>query len=218
MHTQHSNSSIRSFPQRVARAAFTLVEMLVVLAVMGLITAAVAPQVFGTLVATRLSSAGQTMVGAISLAHELAVSGGQEVELRFYRYEIEDEPDSDQAFRAIVMVKPSDDPTVSGQQIGEIIRCPAGIIMGDTQALSPILHSSDLKSQNDEEKFIRSTKATYKSFRFRPDGTSTLSMAAQDCYFTLAEERLIAKSSEVPANFYAVQVDPQSGRTETFRP
>jgi uncharacterized protein (TIGR02596 family) len=200
------------------RSGFTLIEMLVVVAVIVLITAAVAPMVFSTLVATRLTSAGQTITSAISLAREHAVSGGQEVELRFYQYAIPEEPGSEDAYRAIVMVLPAKDPTEAGTQLGEILRCPSGIIIGDSQALSPLLNSNELRSMPDKESFIRSATARYKAFRFRPNGTTDLTEDANKCYFTLAEERLVDKGRKVPPNFFAIQIDPLSSRTEIYRP
>ncbi len=199
--------------------AFTLVEMLVVVAVIGLITAAVAPMVFGTLVATKLNSAGQTMSSAISLAHGLAVAESHEVEVRFYSYVDNDEPGSKEAYRAIVMVNPALNATDDGLQLGEIIRLPSGIIIGESTALSPLLTSSNLPTMPDKEKFIKASTARYKAFRFRADGTTSVaSVDANQCYFTLGEERLIADGGRIPPNFYAIQIDPLSGRAASYRP
>lgn len=204
--------------QVLPSTAFTLVEMLVVIAVIGLITTAVAPMVFGTLISTRLSSSGQTFVSAISLAHEMAVSGGEDIELRIYRYVITDEPGSTEAYRAIALIRPGKTPNEPGLQIGDVIRCPSGIVIGDNQNFSPILADASVRLTPDAENIIRSTTALYKAFRFRPDGTTDLPADAKQCYFTLAEERLLQGRSSVPANFFAVQIDPLSGRTSTYRP
>jgi uncharacterized protein (TIGR02596 family) len=198
--------------------AFTLVEMLVVIAVIGLITAAVAPMVFGTLVSTRLSSSGQTMMSAMSLAHEMAISGGEDIEVRFYRYTVVDEPGSGDYFRSIILVRPGKLAGEPGLQLGEIIKCPSGIIVGDTQALSPVLASGDVKVMPDSENLIRSARANYKAFRFRADGSTDLNFETNKCYFTLLEERLLQASAGVPPNFYAIQIDPVSGRLASYRP
>ena len=213
------NWKFRSRSIKLDSSAFTLIEMLGVVAIIALITAAVAPMVFGTLVATKLSSAGQTMSAAISLGHELAVAESHDVEVRFYSYTEADEPGSKGAYRAIILVNPPSTLTGDGIQMGEIIRLPSGIIIGDSSTLSPLLSSTSITSSSDKEKFIRSSTAKYKAFRFRPDGTTSLaSVEANKCYFTLGEERLLSDESRVPANFYAIQSDPLSGRASSYRP
>ncbi|MDB6118180.1 MAG: Verru Chthon cassette protein [Verrucomicrobiaceae bacterium] len=217
-------SKLRSQVRRKCQSAFTLIELMVVVGVIALVTAAIAPMVFSTMASTRITSAGETLASQIALGHQLAVSGNQEVEVRFYQYEDINSPGSGTGYRAVAMVRAS---TVFGttgsgalgQLLTEPFYMPSGIVIGENAKLSPPL--SKLSPESDKEGIIKKARsATYRAFHFYPNGSTDLnqhSLVANQCYFTLGEERLISKG-DIPKNFYAVQVDPYTGRTATYRP
>ncbi len=199
---------------------FTLVEMLVVIAVIVLVSSAIAPMVFGTLMATRITSAGETLASQIALGHQLAVSGNQEVEVRFYQYVDNSSPGTGQAFRALALVKSaSDTGGTLGRQLTDTYYLPAGIIISNAAMLSPPLFV--LPFAPDKEGIIRKVQnATFRAFHFYPDGSTDMpeyKLLAKNSYFTLGEERIIVDGN-VPKNFYAVQVDPNTGRVVSYRP
>ncbi len=206
-------------------AGFTLIELMVVVGVIALVTAAIAPMVFGTMTSTRITSAGETLASQIALGHQLAVSGNQEVEVRFYEYEEATSPGSGKAFRAVAMVRASTvfGTTGAGGGLGQLLTdpfyMPSGIVIGNNAKLSPPL--SRLSPEADKEGIIKKARsATYRAFHFYPNGSTDLNqhgLVANQCYFTLGEERIIS-NGDVPKNFYAVQVDPYTGRTATYRP
>jgi uncharacterized protein (TIGR02596 family) len=209
------------------RRAFTLIEMMVVVALIALITAAVTPMVFGTLVSTRLASAGETLSGQISLAHQMAVSRNYAVEVRFYEYEDPEAPGSGSAFRALAILRASKAGSATGElntQLTDTYYLPAGIAIGSTKSMSPLLSGNLLKAEADREKIIkRSNNARYKAFQIRPDGTTSLESLMEGyypskCYVTLGDEREVMDDQKVPKNFFAVQIDPATGRTTTHRP
>ncbi len=206
---------------------FTLIEMMVVVAMIALIVAAVAPMVFGTLISTRLSSAGETLAGQLSLAHQIAVSRNMTVEVRFYQYEDPESPGSKPAVRALAIMQASETGTASqiGKQLTDTYYLPSGIAIGQTLAMSPILASNNVRSEPDREKIIkRSPNARYKSFQIRGDGSTNLEQLMlnqyrpNQSYITLAEDRVLNDEQTVPKNFYAVQIDPATGRTTSYRP
>jgi uncharacterized protein (TIGR02596 family) len=209
-----------SCDSKAQRRGFTLIEMLVVVAVIALITSAIAPQVFSSLMATRITSAGETMASQLALGHQLAVSGNQQVEVRFYQYVEPASPGSVSGFRALVLMKSAGDVGgLLGQQLTDTFYLPSGITIGNTAILSPPLQV--LPFGPDKENIIKKVQgATYRAFHFYPDGSTDLpqfALKAHSCYFTLGEERIIADGS-VPKNFYAVQIDPSTGRSVTYRP
>ena len=206
---------------------FTLIEMMVGGAMIALIVAAVAPMVFGTLISTRLSSAGETLAGQISLARQIAVSRNMAVEVRLYEFEDPEAPGSSTAYRALAIMQASETGSRSelGKQLTDTYYLPSGIAIGNTPAMSPILASGSLRSEADREKIIkRSANARYKAFQIRGDGTTNLEQLMQNeyhpnmSYLTLAEDRAIKDGADVPKNFYAVQIDPATGRTTSYRP
>ena len=214
-------------PQAALRG-FTLIEMMVVVAMIALIVAAMAPMVFSTLISTRLTSAGESLAGQISLAHQLAVSGNQTIEVRFYQYEDPEYPGSKAAYRAVALMRASDYGTTSSAeqtQLTDTFYLPSGIVIGDSLEMSPLLASGSITPRVDRERIIkRSSTARYKTFQVRPDGSTNLellmggSYQPNKTYLTLGEERAVQDSSQVPKNFFAIQIDPTTGRTTTFRP
>lgn len=219
-------------PERIFRkhpqvyAGFTLIEMMVVVAVIALLTISVAPMVFDTMTATRITSAGETLAAQISLGRQLAVSGNQDVEVRFYEYEDVNEPGSGRVVHAVVLMRsagnftPGANGAVLAQQLTDTFYLPSGIVVASGAKLSPPLYR--LPANQDRENIIKkSGSATYRAFHFYPDGSTDLpqnSIPANQSYFTVGEARLMASGNAIPKNFYAVQVDPNTGRTVTYRP
>ena len=220
-------------PARILRkqpppsSGFTLIEMMVVVAVIALLTLSVAPMVFETMTATRITSAGESLAAQLSLGHQLAVSGNQDVEVRFYEYDDPNEPGSGRVVHAVVLMRsagnfsPPAGGTVLAQQLTDTFYLPSGIVVASGAKLSPPLYR--LTANQDREGVIKkSGSATYRAFHFYPDGSTDLpqnNLPANQCYFTIGEGRLMAAAANsIPKNFYAVQVDPNTGRTVTYRP
>ena len=205
-----------------ARHAFSLVEMLVVLGVIALVTAATAPTLFNMMKANRLSAAGEDIVNRISLAQQLAVSRNQEVDLRFYAFEDPEMPGSAAGYRSTLIVAPSADPSVEragtpAKILSEMSLIKSGIVIGDSTTLSPILSEPTRVAKSDDEKYIKTDAATYKVIKFFPDGTCDLGNVQNKSYFTLVEERDV-RGGDVPKNFFAIQIDRYTSRVVTHRP
>jgi uncharacterized protein (TIGR02596 family) len=210
--------------------AFTLIELLVVVAMIALIVAAMAPMVMGSLVSTRLTAAGQAVGGQISLARQLAVSRSETVEVRFYEYEDSETPGSKSSYRAMsIMSRRARTAAVENglrEQLTDTLYLPAGIVLGESQKLSPLLASGSIQSEQDLERVIkRSSGARFKAFLINPDGSTNLPVlmngnySPELCYFTVAEERILDDDSgEIPKNFFTIQIDPATGRITTYRP
>ena len=203
-------------------SGFTLVEMLVVIGVVALIVAAMAPMVFSSLSATRLSAAGETVAGQLAYARQRAVAGNHEVEVRFYSYDDPDAAGTESNYYAMGTFKASVSNVVAGvvvqaEQLGDVMYLGSGVAFGASSKLSPIF-SSDSTSHPDTERSVARAQATYKSFRFLPDGGTDLASNAAQCYVTLVEDRYAGETSDIPKNFFAIQIDPATGRITTYRP
>ena len=64
--------------------AFSLVELLVVLAVTAILAAITIPQISATMQSYQLTSTGQTAINQLVLARQSALSGSHAVQVRFY--------------------------------------------------------------------------------------------------------------------------------------
>lgn len=201
---------------------FSLIEMITVIAVIGLIVAMTAPMLFSTLKANRLTAAGEELINRISLAQQMAVSRNHEVEMRFYSYSDPEDPGSAPHYRATLIVKPVVDPAGTETKpvvLGEVSRLRNGIVVGDSEKLSPILADPARSSQTDTDQIIQGATASYKSIRFRPDGTCDLTSVPADSYLTVVEERdMQSATGGIPKNFFAIQIDPYTSRCTTYRP
>lgn len=214
-----------------SRGAFTLIEMLVVVAIIALIVAAMAPMVFSSLSASRLTAAGEVLTAQISFARQRAVSANEEIEVRFYIYDDPEAAGNKATYNAMAIFKTTleDSGTTSKPQpvqIGETFYLPTGVVIGASPVLSYII--SKATEHVDSERRILKAQARYKAFRFLPDGSTDLlfilgsgnepaSRLYSQSYISLVEERF-ADSADIPKNFFAIQIDPTTGRVTSYRP
>jgi len=210
--------------------AFTLIEMLVVVAIIALIVAAMAPLVFGSLAASRLTAAGEIMAAQISFARQRAVSANEEIEVRFYSYDDPEAGGNQITINAMGIYKTTLEATggVANPEpipVGEIYYLPTGVVVGATQVMSRLLAKA--QPELDSTKQILKAQATFRAFRFLPDGSTNILqiLGAEEgetqfyaqSYLSLVEDRF-NDSADVPKNFFAIQIDPSTGRVTSYRP
>lgn len=230
MMTTRSNRSRR-------RRAFTLVEMLVVMAVIVLLATLITPAVNGITKGSALTQASQVVLGQFATARQLATTRNQTIELRFISA-----PDPD----GIIPSSDQDDGSwrMRGMQIyarslqgaytpiTKVEWMPTGIIMdggkpdkakSDPNSLSTLFSESD-----DATKVMTSPtvvlprvgkKYSYYFIRFRPDGSTNLNPASNKTWFlTLRATGNLESLATPPPNFFTIEVDAVQGTTRVFRP
>jgi uncharacterized protein (TIGR02596 family) len=206
----------------VRSRAFTLIELLAVIAVIGLITATTVPMLFSTMKANRLSAAGEELVNRISLAQQMAVSRNHEIELRFYHYVDPEDPASKDHYRSTLIAQPAPDPNAPGSVetivLSDMSYLRNGIVIANDETLSPILTEASRNDYPDADGRIRGATASYKTIRFFPDGSCDVILVTNKAYLTVVEERDFAVVGGIPKNFFAVQVDHYTSRATTYRP
>jgi len=234
MHSRLSNA---------CRRAFTLIETLVVVSIIVLILALTGPSLLGTMQASRLTSAGDSVLGALSEAQQMAMSLNLPIEVRFFKY-----PTAMQStpfYHSYVMLKVTTSSsgatgtlTESLETIASATRLPENVVILTGSQLSPLLESSpaDLPDSGGQGYTTYSgvSGAVYNAVRFLPDGTvrvvgtTTSGMAAlsfpgqiQNCYITIVSDSGLPAQVDVkslPKNFYCIQVDPYTGKLRNYRP
>lgn len=202
--------------------AFTLIELLAVIAVIGLITATTVPMLFSTMKANRLSAAGEELVNRISLAQQMAVSRNHEIELRFYHYSDPEDGASKDHYRAMLIAQPAPDPNAPGNVetivLSDMSYMRNGIVIANDKDLSQILTEGSREDTADADRRIRNATASYKTIRFFPDGSCDVTLVTNKAYLTVVEERDFEREGGIPKNFFAVQVDHYTSRATTYRP
>jgi len=199
------------------RSGFTLLELLLVMAILIIVIAIVAPAASTIIRGNRVSQAAQTVVDQMGLARQLALTRNHNVEMRFYRFADPEAPTSASSFRAL--------------QIFDMVSAAAAVPAGKMQMLPPRIiadSSANLSSLFDPGK--RSVRAgvdplprvgtnyQYAVIRFRPDGSTDLLPTAGSWFLTLHDEATGDALSQPPANFVTVEVDPANGVVQLFRP
>lgn len=207
---KHPDSGLLARGQRRSQKAFTLLEILVVVVILTVLAVMATPSVLGLMKSSRLSSAGDHVLNHLAEAQLTALSEFTDVEVRFY--EVTDIVDTTAA------------PQLRGLQTYALRFDQNTEAEGAFKAATPVVHldygvsissdenlSSLIKLKwNEETGDNGGPKRRYFAFRFHSDGSTDLTPGEQ-WFLTIAEQ-------QSAANYYTIQIDPETGRVRTFRP
>jgi uncharacterized protein (TIGR02596 family) len=198
------------------RIAFTLLEILLVIALIMILVALLAPGITSIGKAQRLTQAEQLITSQLVLARQIAVAQGQTIEVRFYRYQ--GASDTSPTFQAIQLIKWGTDGIQ--RPADRLHKLPAGVVLYDnTNARSTLLDAARIRTsdpaQNDPDlPEAKAGKYDVASFIFLPDGSTNLDVTGY-WHVTAASTPI---QNTLPANFITVQLDPLNGIPRVYRP
>lgn len=218
------------------RSAFSLIELVVVIAIIAIIATFTVPAATTILRGSAMTQASQMLTDQISLARQMALSRNRAIEVRFYVYADPEAPGEDP--KATLNTA---DPTGGGKaqfrglQLFEIVesgvavpldkpqRFPVTVVM-NAGPLSTLIAAATQKpykvwtSKDPELPRGVSKNYLYTSFRFQQDGSTNLT-ATGSWYLTIHNlTDKLATPTTPPPNFFTIQIDPVSGSTKGFRP
>jgi len=223
-----------------ASRGFSLIEMLVVITIIVLLMAFTTPALMRTMQSSRLASAGDNLLGAISEAQQLAFAQNVPVEMRFFQHPDTSGLDTHSNFRSYQLFKVTLNTTTNGTvtenlvPVNNLTRLADGIIIATDPALTPLLSGQglpDTKTGGGAAGYSGVTGATYNAIRFMPDGSCrkvgvsnagfamlTYQMLPTSFVTLASDEGLTISANKLPSNFYTIQIDPFTGKARTYRP
>ncbi len=203
-------------PKHSSRAAaFSLVEILVVLGILAIIVTASVPYISGILTATRLRGAADTVYNRLLETQSLAMLFNTDAELRLY--EVPDLIDTEsrpllRKLRILTLNPPQDETTAAAdvfEAVGTVTNLEDGIEVSTDIKFSSII---DLGFQTPGKDIY----GRYIALRFRPDGSAVL-QPGKPWFLTLHEKDAQLHGPKLK-NFVTVQIDPATGHLRTFQP
>ncbi|MDB4657670.1 Verru_Chthon cassette protein D [Verrucomicrobiales bacterium] len=214
--------------KRKIAAAFSLIEMMIVLTVVGILLAFAAPDLFSLMQSSSLTSEGSHLRNQISQAQQLALAKNADVELRFFKLADTAAAETEEGFRAYQMFQ--FDKTGAMIEVSRFYRINAPVIL--SEALSTLLTTAGKDSADKKFGFVSPQEGKYEvpvglgmeetdyvAFRFRPDGSTDLPNRSNGdtWYLTLVQGEGAVRDTD-PANYYCLQVNPYNGQITEFRP
>jgi uncharacterized protein (TIGR02596 family) len=209
-------SSRRKAASPPAPTGFSLVEMIIVLAIVTMLIAVATPYTLGALQAANLSSAGDTLMQKISLVQQRALTKNEPVGLDFYYYTKDDV----KACHAIQMISydPATNQAVPLEPPVYLAAQSALLVEG---ALSPMFSTNQTAVSTGPALLSPFQKlgATFHRVIFYPNGSTSLRVPLRTAYLTLISAKDYKKDlTTPPPNYYTVQIDPVTGRGHSYRP
>jgi uncharacterized protein (TIGR02596 family) len=194
----------------IQRRAFTLIELLAVMAVAGILLSVVLPAFQSIGDAAKIRQAAAGVIDQVDAARQWAEVNGATVQLRLLRA-------PGQSNYTGIQMWSGDEKLILDKPVG----LPDGIAIQANSALSPLLggmSSGKMPGTASLTAGSRWAGGEFAAFRVRPSGAIELAsgVARSNLYFTLAPERSAAVAD--PVNYATIQLNPDTARPILYRP
>ena len=213
--------------------AFTLVELLVVISIMGILFTLIVPSFNGILGANRLGTASEMVLGSLSSARQLATTKNRQIQVRLLVFTNPDFPSlnspNNQQIRGIQLMQVEESGAVTGIEKPRLF--PNGIISGTTlingTSMSTLaIGTGTNPTTSDPSVSTIGKNYSYYFFYVTPDGSFTrpdvnMPLSGSNYYLTLYDEKyfsVVTGSLKLPSNFSTIQIDPFTGDAILYQP
>jgi|GEM_PF-817890 len=227
--------TLPALPLSGRRRGFTLVEILIVLALIAMLLFMIVPGLKDVFRGSKLTSVADQIMGDMNLARQTAIKESIAVEVRFYKFSNPDTRNEErfaayQCFRlAQDLNTPSDYTTKRiARPILEKVRTIAqGVTIVESEQWSTLLKDEAMKQDRERVRGLipgeRDTEASYVSFLITPEGETNLDRSgAKQWYLTLVNETEYQAAPNPaalkPNNFITLQVDPYTANVRRYQP
>jgi uncharacterized protein (TIGR02596 family) len=206
----------RMHPLQVARrrSSYTLVELLVVMAIVAILLAATIPAITSLIEGDSLGTGAQEVADQINFARQLSSSQNINVELRLFKL-------AGAAIRGYTALQMgTNTSTALWVPISRLSRLPQNIVISESTNLSTAFSAiTPLTMTNSGP----TCNATYYPVEFRPLGIVAPVTGITSCNFTIVPARdatltSLTNAGQVVKNYAIVQVNPVTSISLVFRP
>jgi len=217
------NTSLKSSRSNQTKA-FTLVEILVVLVIIGIIAAFAGPAMNAILKSSKMTTAADQLVRELSLARQVAVRDNSPVEFRIFFTSDPTQPGDEEAYRAYQASRkiydPVDPASYTVEPVGKLIMLPDATEFAEDPTFSTLLTDTGMirgTVKNDEGESQAIIGKNYISFLFNTDGSTSLVKIdpRKLWYFTVVRETDELSGSE-PEEYATIQINPFTGKTQRY--
>lgn len=209
---------------RSPRNSFTLLELLIVIAVMLVVSALAVPAVTSLLTSYNLATGADMVLSQLGFARQSALAIDHTVEVRFYRFAIQGMPGelpsnpASGKFRAFQIFQFASSGVAL--PLTKVEQLPTGIIF-DSGTLSSLLAASQQKTFNpplDSQVSLPECGTSYSCAAFRVSAAGNTSLAPAQWFVTLHTRAAGDALTAPPPNYATIQIDPVSGVVRLYRP
>lgn len=193
------------------RSAFSLVELLAVIAIMAILVALVVPSFRSVTDGHAVEQAGQDVSHSLMLARDLAITRNRWTELRVIKTPSDGGAET---YRAIQIWQRQDDG--SSIPVSRATYLPQAMAIAENATLSPSLQTN---APVRGMMTLAGANRSYLGILFRPEGVPDLRASgtnAAACLTVVAEQKRALDS--LPPNFRSLFVNPVTGEVRMFRP
>lgn len=190
------------------RTAFTLVELLFVIALIALLAVLAVPAINGIGSANATTRAGQMLEDQCIIGRQRALALNRDVEIRIINLGTSSDPEY-----TGLQIWQLDETGANPKAIGPMKLLPDGVTISPKNNLSPLLGATTGVSGS-----LSGGSANgrdYRGFKFRANGSCGPGLDSSMNFLTVARK---TDTAEPPANFYTVRISNATGRVTSYRP